>query len=100
MRTRIGAVEAIIVDTVRPRPGALMGLGDFTDTGTQLLDTVTGGQFTVVNDKLDSISLGLKLSILGSVVSGGLAVAALFRMASGGGHRINPGRRRRRRRFF
>lgn len=100
--SRLGAVQAIIVDTIRPRPGALMGIrrmGDLTDTGTSLLDTVTGGQYTVVSDKLDTISLGLKLSIAASVLSGALATVALFGMA-GRGARINPARRRRRRRFF
>lgn len=99
---RLGSVQAIIVDTVKRGPGQMAGLarmGDLTDTGTSLLDTVTGGQYTVVSDKLDAISIGLKLSIAASVLSGALATVALFRFA---GHpvRTNPARRRRRRRSF
>lgn len=92
---RIGSVEAIIVDTVKrgPRQMAGMGAGGLFDTGddagagTSLLDAFTGGQYTIVSDKLDSISLGLKLSIAASVLSGALATIALFAYASRGAPR-------------
>lgn len=103
MSRRLGSVEAIIVDTVRRGPGQMAGLrmGDLSDTSTSLLDTVTGGQFTIVSDKLDTISLGLKLSIAASVLSGALATVALFGFANRGAARSNPApRRRRRRRSF
>jgi hypothetical protein len=100
---RLGSVEAIIVDTVRRGPGQMAGLrmGDLADTSGSILDTVTGGQYSVVSDKLDTISLGLKLSIAASVLSGVLATVTLFGLAHRGAARTNPGpRRRRRRRAF
>jgi hypothetical protein len=79
---RLGAVEAIVVDTIKRGPGQMAGIGD-----AGLLDTLTEGQYTVVQDKLDSISLGLKLSIAASVLSGALATIALFAYASRGAPR-------------
>lgn len=92
---RFGSVDAIIVDTVKRGPRQMAGMGaglfdtdaDQVGAGTSLLDAFTGGQYTIVSDKLDSISLGLKLSIAASVLSGALATIALFAYASGGAPR-------------
>jgi len=69
-------VEAILVNTRRRGPGQMLGMGDDV-TGT-LLNAVTGGTYQDVLDKIDTVTLLLKISIAASVVAGLFGAAALF----------------------
>jgi hypothetical protein len=69
-------VDAIVVNTRRRGPGQMLGMGDATTT---LLDAVTGGTYQALLDKLDTVSLLLKVSTAAALIAGIAGVAILFR---------------------
>lgn len=71
MSRHMGAVEALVVNTVRRGPRQMDGFGDFTEVANVL----TGGQYTDIRVQLDRLELALKVSIVASVLAG---VAGLF----------------------
>lgn len=71
------AVEALIVNTAQRGPGQLSGIGDAG--AASVLDNITGGEYSRVGARLDSLELWLKVSIIASVVAGAAGLLVLFR---------------------
>jgi hypothetical protein len=71
----MAVVEALIVNTAE-RPG-LQG-GDVFST-PNVIDSITGGEYSRMGLQLDRLELWLKVSIVASCVAGIAGLAILFR---------------------
>ncbi|HZE50657.1 MAG TPA: hypothetical protein VE074_13900 [Jatrophihabitantaceae bacterium] len=69
-------VEALVVNHIRRGPGQMTGLGG---GATDLINTLTGGEYDRVAQQLDTLELALKVSIAASCIAGAFALAALVR---------------------
>lgn len=71
------SVEALLVSTKRRGPGQMQGfaMGD----ASNLLDTLTSGEYSSRIAQLDRLELLLKLSIAASLVAGIAGLASLLR---------------------
>lgn len=70
-------VSALLVNTKRRGPGQMQGLnmGD----ASNLLDTLTAGEYSSRIAQVDRLELLLKISIAASLVAGVAGLASLFR---------------------
>jgi hypothetical protein len=77
------SVSALLVSTKRRGPGQLQGLEGFDGLGigdaTNLLDTLTSGEYSSRIAQLDRLELALKISIVASCVAGIAGLAVLMR---------------------
>lgn len=70
-------VEALLVSTRRRGPGQMQGLG--MGDATNLLDTLTSGEYSSRISQLDRLELLLKVSIAASLIAGIAGVASMLR---------------------
>lgn len=70
-------VEALLVSTRRRGPGQMQGLG--MGDATNLLDTLTSGEYSSRISQLDRLELLLKVSIAASLVAGIAGLASMLR---------------------
>lgn len=71
------SVEALLVSTKRRGPGQMQGLsmGD----ASNILDTLTSGEYSSRIAQLDRLELALKVSIVASCIAGIAGLASLLR---------------------
>lgn len=65
-------IEAVVVDTRRRGPEQMAG-------ATDLIDVATGGEYTRIMNRLDTLELALKVSIGASVVAGLAGLISIWR---------------------
>ncbi len=77
------AVDALIVNMRRRGPGQMLGLDDARATmgAPNILDSLTGGDFSKLQGELGTLETLLKVSIAASVIAGIAALAMLLRRA-------------------
>jgi len=77
------SVEALLVSTKRRGPGQLSGLemmsGLEMGDASNLLDTLTSGEYSSRIAQLDRLELALKVSIVASCIAGIAGLAVLMR---------------------
>lgn len=71
------SVEALLVSTRRRGPGQMQGLG--MGDATNLLDTLTSGEYSSRIAQLDRLEFALKASIVASLIAGVAGLAVLLR---------------------
>ncbi len=71
------SVSALLVSTKRRGPGQMQGLG--IGDASNILDTLTSGEYSNRIAQFDRLELLLKLSIAASLVAGIAALASLVR---------------------
>ena len=71
--------QALVVNMRERGPGQMIGMGSTGSVVGDTIDAFTGGALTEAQQKADRLELFLKISIGASIISGTLALMAIFR---------------------
>lgn len=73
-------VEALIVSMRRRGPGQMLGLeGTHMGDASNVIDTLTGGEYSRLGGQLDNVEMLLKVAIAASIVAGVAGLFTIFR---------------------
>ena len=72
-------VEALVVNHIRRGPGQMTGMGDGSSVVTDVINSLSGGEYDRVTQQLNTLEIALKVSIAASCIAGGFALLALWK---------------------